>query len=67
MIDNVVNLVDWRVRRELEARRREVVVAKVTGVSATPATARNDPDRSLPSARVFDLMTYAAWRGSRRA
>ena len=69
MVDNVTHLVDWRVRREAEDRRREVVVAKVTSVSATPPAARHDPGRSLPSAPsalVFDLMAYAASRRVRR-
>ena len=66
MIDNVTNLLDWRVRREAEARRREVVVARVAGVSIAPVVARNDGDPSLPNAPVFDLMAYAASRRLRR-
>jgi hypothetical protein len=32
MIDNVVYLVDWRVKRAVEARRREIIIARVTSV-----------------------------------
>jgi hypothetical protein len=52
MIDNVVYLVDWRVKREVEARRREIIIAKVTSVSVAPGVQR---DRSsFRSALVLD-------------
>jgi len=66
MIDNVTHLVNWRARRDVEARRREVVVARVAGVSIAPAVTRDDSDPSLPTAPVFDLMAYAASRRLRR-
>jgi hypothetical protein len=60
MIDNVAYLVDWRVKREVEARRREIIIAKVTSVSVAPGVRR---DRSsFRSALILDLMAYAASR-----
>jgi hypothetical protein len=69
MIDNVTNLADWRIRRALKTRRREIVVARVVGVSVTSAAPRTDPDHSLWSAPVFYLTkAHAAgtWRRKRR-
>jgi len=66
MIDNVTNLIDWRVRREIEARRREGVVDRGAGVSIAPAVTRNESNRPFASAPVFNLMAYAASRRLRR-
>jgi hypothetical protein len=68
MIDNVTNLTEWRVGRALKARRREIIVARVAGVSVAPAAPRSDPDCSLRSALVFDLKSHVAgtWRRNGR-
>jgi hypothetical protein len=57
VVDNVVYLVDWRIKREVEALRREIMSGKVASVSADrPGVGlkRN----SFESARVLDLMAY---------
>jgi hypothetical protein len=63
MIDKVTKLVDGRIRREVEAGRRKGIVARIAGVSVNGAArTRSDPDRSLRSAPVFDLMAYVVSR-----
>jgi hypothetical protein len=70
MLDNVIRLIDWLVRRERNARRRASLAAQLT---ATPDKVVMPRELRAPIAAepvreaiILDLAAYAAARKQRR-
>ena len=62
MTDNVTKLVDWRVKREIAARRGAAIAARVVQIPITEVapTEIHEPAIQMlgQSATVFDLTIY---------
>jgi hypothetical protein len=64
MTDNVINLVDWRVKREMAARQRAANVVQTSLTGFAPAEIFDPSIQTLgQSATVFDLTIYFPSRG----
>jgi hypothetical protein len=68
MLDNVIRLIDWLVRRERNARRRASLAAQLTPDKVVMPRELRAPIAAEPvrEAIIFDLAAYAAARKQRR-
>ena len=71
MLDNVIRLIDWLVRREHNARRRASIAARVAA-SPDKVLAPRDLRASIVAepvreAAILDLAAYSAARKQRRS
>jgi hypothetical protein len=71
MLDNVIRLIDWLVRRERNARRRASIAAKITTTPdkvVMPRDLRTPlPGEPVREAIILDLAAYSAARKQRRS